>query len=99
MRLKRVLKAITYLLSGFWAGLFVAQGFFVLAARNGGAPGGEAATLIAVPLMLYAGYVLGDDLNREKWFAEGYRKGVSDDYLWRPNGCHTTQPFDQDRQV
>ncbi|MFV0497465.1 MAG: hypothetical protein ACK5L0_04730 [Candidatus Fimivivens sp.] len=97
MRFKSILKAITYLIVGFWCGLFVAQGFIVLALRNGGSPGGELVPLFAIPLALYAGYIMGDDLSREKWFAAGYRKGAT--APWNPTVQSPLQTVNQDKQA
>ena len=76
MRLKRALRILVTFISGVWSGLFVAQGFYVLALRNGGWPGGEAMTLFVIPMLAYFGFMVGEDFGREKWFGRGYEQGV-----------------------
>lgn len=79
MRVKRLLNAVVFLAAGFWCGLLTAQAFVVLALRNGGAPGGETIILIALPLALYAGYILGADGSRDKWLKLGYQIAKEDE--------------------
>lgn len=76
MRLKKAYRLLVTFVCGVWSGLFVAQGFYVLAARQGGWPGGEAMTLWVIPMLVYCGYMLGEDFGREKWFGRGYTSGI-----------------------
>lgn len=73
---KKALRIFITFISGLWSGLFVAQGFYVLALRGGGWPGGEAMTLFVIPMLAYFGYMVGEDFGREKWFRNGYEQGV-----------------------
>ena len=42
---------------------------------HGGMPGGEIVGLLMIPLLLYAGSIIGQERKQPKTYQRGYRKG------------------------
>lgn len=60
---------------GLLAGMLVVNIVNIIGYWHGGMPGGEIVGLLMIPLLLYAGCIIGQERKQPKTYQRGYRKG------------------------
>ena len=60
---------------GLLAGMLVVNIVNIIGYWHGGMPGGEIVGLLMIPLLLYAGSIIGQERKQPKTYQRGYRKG------------------------
>lgn len=87
---------------GLLAGVMVINLVNIMGYCRHGLPGGEAVMLLMIPLLLYAGSVIGQERRQPKTYQRGYRKGYQDgvdvagNALHHVNLRHQIQPVNHD---
>lgn len=87
---------------GSLAGVTVINLVNIMGYCRHGLPGGEAVMLMMIPLLLYAGSVIGQERRQPKTYQRGYRKGYQDgvdvagNALHHVNLRHQIQPVNHD---
>lgn len=71
---------------GLLAGMAVINIVNIMGHGRHGLPGGEAVMLLMIPLLLYAGGIIGQERRQPKTYQRGYRKGyqAASDRLAQP---------------
>ena len=87
---------------GLLAGMLVVNIVNIIGYWHGGMPGGEIVGLLMIPLLLYAGCIIGQERKQPKTYQRGYRKGYQDgvdvagNALHHVNCRHQIQPVNHD---
>lgn len=63
---------------GLLAGMAVVNIVNIMGYCRHGLPGGEVVMLLMMPLLLYAGCIIGQERRQPKTYHRGYRKGYQD---------------------
>lgn len=75
---------------GLLAGMLVVNIVNIIGYWHGGMPGGEIVGLLMIPLLMYAGCIIGQERKQPKTYQRGYRKG------YQEASSHSISPVNHD---